>query len=135
MNDGEFVEAFEQCAISSFHHRDHVRLAWIYLRDLPPLDALARFTASLKRFAASNGRPELYHETITWAYLLLIHERMMRTPAGDFETFAEENSDLLSWKPSILDRYYDRAILDSELARKTFVMPGIRSADYADSRR
>jgi hypothetical protein len=125
MNDREFADAFERCAIPSdrFHHRDHVRLAWLYLRDLPPLEALARFTASLKRFAAANGHPELYHETITWAYLLLIHERMARTPAGDFETFAAANPDLLQWKPSILDRYYDRDTLDSDLARRTFLMP------------
>lgn len=125
MNDHEFVDAFERCALpnGSFHHRDHVRLAWIYLRDQPPLDALARFTTSLKRFATANGHPELYHETITWAYLLLIHERMARSSADDFESFAAENVDLFAWKPSILDRYYDRATLDSELARRTFLMP------------
>jgi hypothetical protein len=125
MNHQEFIDAFERCAVPNdrFHHRDHVRLAWIYLRDLPLLDALGRFTTSLKRFAAANGHPELYHETITWAYLLLIHERMQRAQAGDFEKFASENADLFAWKPSILDRYYDRDILDSELARRTFVMP------------
>jgi len=125
MTDREFADAFEHCTLpnESFHHRDHVRLAWIYLRDQPPLDALARFTQSLKRFAAAKGNPGLYHETITWAYLLLIHERMQRTSAADFESFADENADLLVWKPSILDRYYDRATLDSDLARRTFVMP------------
>jgi hypothetical protein len=127
MNDREFADAFERCDVPSFHHRDHVRLAWIYLRDHPPLDALARFTASLKRFATAKGSPGLYHETITWAYLLLIHERMQRSTTDDFESFAEENADLLAWKPSLLDRYYDRATLDSELARRTFVMPS-RSA-------
>jgi hypothetical protein len=125
MNESEFADAFERCAVpnESFHHRDHIRLAWIYLRDLPLLDALGRFTTSLKRFAAANGHPELYHETITWAFLLLIHERMQRREARDFETFADENADLFAWKPSILDRYYDRETLDSELARQTFVMP------------
>ena len=125
MTDDEFVRGFEDCTLpnSAFHHRDHVRLAWIYLRRHPALEALARFTEGLQRFAAFNGHPGLYHETITWAYLLLIHERMQRTPADDFESFAEENADLLTWKPSILDRYYDRATLDSELARRTFVMP------------
>ena len=130
MNESEFIDAFERCAVPNdrFHHRDHVRLAWIYLRDLPLLEALGRFTTSLKRFAAANGHPELYHETITWAYLLLIHERMQRTQADDFETFASENADLFAWKPSILDRYYDRDILDSELARRTFVMPSERGS-------
>ena len=128
MNDQAFLDAFERCEIpdQGFHHRDHVRLAWICLRDQPPLDALARFTTSLKRFAKAKGKPGLYHETITWAYLLLIHDRMHRKPSDDFETFADENADLLAWKPSILDRYYDRATLDSDLARRTFVMPSPR---------
>jgi hypothetical protein len=125
MNDREFAAAFERCEVETFHHRDHVRLAWIYLRELPLLDALARFTASLKRFAAHSGRPELYHETITWAYLLLIHERMETNPTHDFESFAAENAGLLTWKPSVLDRYYDQATLDSALARRTFLMPRI----------
>ncbi len=134
MNDADFAGGFERCTLpnENFHHRDHVRLAWIYLRDLPPLDALARFTTSLKRFAAANGHPELYHETITWACLLLIHERMQRRPADDFEAFSAENPDLFAWKPSILDRYYDRTTLDSDLARRTFLMPKGLSGDYAD---
>jgi hypothetical protein len=125
MNDRDFVVAFEECTFpgDAFHHRDHVRLAWIYLRDLPLLDALDRFTTSLKRFAAANGNPGLYHATITWAYLLLIHERRERRPADDFDSFARDNADLLIWKPSVLDGYYDRATLDSDLARRTFLMP------------
>jgi len=125
MNDHDFAEAFERCEIAgdAFHHRDHVRLAWIYLRQMPPLDALRRFVESLKRFAVHNGVPNLYHETITWAYLLLIHERMERNPVDDFETFEAANPDLFTWKPSILDRYYDRETLDSPLARRTFIMP------------
>jgi hypothetical protein len=90
---------------------------------MPLLDALTRFTTSLKRFAAHNGSPGLYHETITWAYLLLIHERMERAPADDFESFHAANPDLFSWKPSILNRYYDQETLDSPLARRTFLMP------------
>ena len=51
MNDRAFIDAFERCALpnGSFHHRDHVRLAWLYLRHLPPLEALARFATALKR--------------------------------------------------------------------------------------
>jgi len=125
MTDQEFANAFERCEIAgdNFHHRDHIRLAWVYLREMTLLDALKRFTESLKRFAIHNGVPNLYHETITWAYLLLIHERMERNPTNDFETFEAANPDLFAWKPSILDRYYDRETLDSDLARRTFLMP------------
>ncbi|MEA2601286.1 MAG: hypothetical protein QOF89_2278 [Acidobacteriota bacterium] len=128
LTDADFVRSFEDCTLpnSAFHHRDHVRLAWIYLRRHPPLEALRRFADSLKRFAAANGHPGLYHETITWAYLLLIQERMARGEAATWaawEDFAARNLDLLTWKPSILDRYYTPETLGSELARRVFVMP------------
>ncbi|HEX4964330.1 MAG TPA: hypothetical protein VF173_26160 [Thermoanaerobaculia bacterium] len=127
MSDAEFLASFEDGSFpnSAFHHRDHVRLAWIYLRHHPPLEALARFATGLRRFAAANGHPGLYHETITWAFLLLLRERMERTGGGTgtWEDFAATNPDLLSWKPSILDRYYRPETLGSELARRVFVMP------------
>ena len=129
MNDSDFAEAFERCEIANdaFHHRDHVRLAWVYLRQMSLIDALMRFTESLKRFANHNGHPELYHETITWAYLLLIHERMERNPVDDFAAFETANADLFAWKPSILNRYYDQETLDSPLAKRTFLMPTKRT--------
>lgn len=125
MTDTEFIKAFESCTFppTAFHHRDHVRLAWIYLREWPLVEALARFTASIKRFAAHNGAAGLYHETITFAFLFLIHERMQRSEAATFEAFAAESPELFAWKPSILDRYYRPETLQSELARRTFVMP------------
>jgi hypothetical protein len=128
MNDRDFADAFERCTLpnGSFHHRDHVRMAWIYLRHLPLLDALARFTTSLRRFASANGHPEIYHATITWAYLLLTHERIERAPATDWESFASANPDLLTWRPSLLDRYYEPETLASDLARRVFVMPDSR---------
>src|SRR2546430_371861 len=107
--------------ISDFHHADHIRLAWVYLRTLPLLEAIERFTTSLKRFADHHGKPGLYHETITWAYLLLIHERM--NGEQSFEAFRAKNSDLFTWKPSILDIYYRAETLASDRARRAFVLP------------
>jgi hypothetical protein len=126
MNDRDFVAAFEKCAIAAtdFHHADHVRLAWIYLREGTVIEAIDRFTTSLQRFAARHGVPGLYHESITWAYLLLIHERIQRDgPSKDWESFRAGNGDLFDWKPSILERYYAPATLKSDLARKIFVLP------------
>ncbi len=126
MNDREFVAAVESCAIScgDFRHADHVRLAWIYLRDYSLIEAIERFSQSLQRFAAHCGAAEKYHETITWAYLFLIHERMRRHDARcEWEIFRAANADLFDWKPSVLERYYTPQALRSELARRIFVMP------------
>src|SRR5437868_13958980 len=126
MTDREFLAAFERATLPEelFRHGDHVRLAWLYLRRLPPAAALDRFSRGLKRYAASLGKSGLYHETITWAYLLLIHERMQRLGGcRRFEEFARANPDLLTWRPSILDALYRPETLASELARRTFVLP------------
>jgi len=135
MTDEELLRRFEEASLPSegFHHRDHVRAAWAYLDRHPPLTALERFSDALRRFAAANGATDLYHETITWAFVFLIQARRATAPAGEgWEEFASRNPDLLRWKPSILDRYYSRETLGSELARRVFVLPereaGSRSA-------
>ena len=101
-----------------------MRLAWIYLSDYALLEAIERFTQSLRRLAAHCGAPGKYHETITWAYLLLIHERKQRVDAScGWESFRAANADLLAWNPSILERYYAPQTLRSDLARRIFVLP------------
>lgn len=122
MNDREFVEALEACTLPSelFDHREHVRLAWLYLREQPLLEAMPRFITSLKRYAGSLGASGKYHETITYAFMFLIHERMQRTPADSFEEFAAASHDLFG---PILKLYYRAETLASDLARSTFVMP------------
>lgn len=126
LDHDELLRTFEDGTLPGdrFHHREHVRVAWLYLESHPPLEALTRFTESLKRFAAVNNSPGLYHETITWAYFFLIHDRRARGAAGEtWEAFAERNPDLLTWKPSILDAYYPKETLFSDLARRVFLWP------------
>jgi len=122
MDDRDFVAAIEACTLpaADFDHRQHVRLAWLYLTGEPLLDALTHFVVTLKRYATSLGATAKYHETITFAFLFLIHERMQRAPAETFDAFARANPDLFE---PILDRYYRRETLASDLARATFVMP------------
>jgi len=126
MSEQELIAHFEngQVSADSFHHADHVKLAFAYLRVYPPLQALERFAAALREFAKVNGKENRYHETITWAYLLMIRERMARAgEPQDWQGFAEANADLLSWSDCILKHYYSDATLKSDLARSVFVFP------------
>ncbi|HYE88834.1 MAG TPA: hypothetical protein VEA16_20890 [Vicinamibacterales bacterium] len=108
-----------------FHHRQHVQVAWAFVRRYGMPAALSEFSAAIKRFADAKGATGLYHETITWAFVLLIAERQARQPVDRWEEFAAANEDLLVWKPSLLDRYYSKELLASPLARRTFVMPDL----------
>ncbi len=126
MDDEEFLIGFEDCTFpaAGFHHREHVRVVWLYLHRYPMLQTIAKFSESLKRFATANGKPDLYHETITWAYVFLINERLERDGQDETWTaFAERNADLLNWKHSVLKSYYREETLGSDLARKRFVFP------------
>jgi len=126
MTDDEFMVSFENCSLAnqSFRHADHVRMAFLYLSKYSALEALQRFSASLARFAATNGKPGLYNETVTWAFLLLIRERMARAGfAQTWAQFAAGNPDLMSWKDNILKKYYRDETLSSDLAKSTFVFP------------
>ena len=125
MDDNELVRAFEAGEVpeGGFHHAQHVRVAWWYVNRHTLPEALARFIHGLRHFAERQNKPDLYHETITVAYVLLINERLANDRAADWMQFAERNADLLTWRPSVLDRYYRAETLASPKARQTFVMP------------
>ncbi len=125
MTNQEFIQRFESDTLpgDSFHHGDHVRLAFAYLSECPVLQALERFADGLKRYAGARGKSELYHETITYAYFFLIRERMMRDAPYEWDEFSGRNPDLLVWKGGLLSRYYTEETLQSDLARGIFLMP------------
>ncbi|MEO8190376.1 MAG: hypothetical protein ABI682_08530 [Acidobacteriota bacterium] len=124
LSDAELLRGFESCALppGRFHHAEHVRVVWIYLSLESVLGTLERFPAALRRYAESLGIPELYHETITWALVLLIEERRQRGGELSWEEFASANEDLLSW-PDVLDRYYRPGTLARPEAKRIFLLP------------
>ena len=126
MTDDDLISEFENCTIpnESFHHAEHVRTAFLYVSRYPAMEAIERFSASLRRFAEAHGKPDRYNETITWAYLFLLRERIARTGrAPSWLEFAEANPDLLNWNENILNKYYRAETLTSDLAKRVFLFP------------
>jgi len=126
MTEHEWMAEFEKCTLpnGSFHHADHVRMAFLYLQKYPPLEALSRFSSALKRFTAAQGKPDLYNETITWGFVLLIRERMARASSPpSWAEFSASNADLLLWDNNVLKKYYFPETLSSELAKRVFLFP------------
>jgi len=131
--DDELVAAFESGRLGNegFRHVDHVRLGFLFMLRFPAWDALRRFSQALARMAAASGKPARYHETITWALLLLIRERIARWAhehgrPPSWEEFCAGHMDLLDWKDHVLKDYYEDRTLASELARTTFLLPDRR---------
>jgi hypothetical protein len=125
LTDAELLQQFESASLSTtlFDHRQHVRLAWLFVQRHGMPDAIDAFSLALRRFATAKGAHNLFHVTITWAYLLLINDRQHVCQAADWNAFAAGNGDLLRWNPSVLDDYYSADALWSDRARRSFVMP------------
>lgn len=126
MTDEEFFTAFENGTLSPtlFHHKNHVKMFWLYLKKFDLLESLTRFSDSLKRFAKINGAENLYHETITFAFAVIINQRLKSADKNQtWDEFVAQNTDLLTWKENILKKYYREETLKSGFAKKTFVFP------------
>jgi hypothetical protein len=124
MTDDGLVRAFEDGSLpaEAFHREQHVRVAWTMLKADPSVRAFERYVTGIRRFATRQGVPHKYHETITWAYLLLVRERLARGGGdGEWDEFRDANADLLA--KGGLRRWYREETLASELARRVFVFP------------
>jgi hypothetical protein len=119
VTDDEFIRAFERCEISNadFRHRDHVRLAWLYLRRYGA-EADGRMVAGIQRFAAHHGKLAKYHHTMTIAWMRLV------APAANMGRF----EDVIALFPRLLDKnylreFYSEALLSTDAARENFTEP------------
>jgi hypothetical protein len=104
-----------------FPHSEHVRVSYELLERHPFPEALLHLARGLRRLAAKAGRPEVYHETITAAFLALIAERRLSGDHTNWEEFAEGNPDL--FRKELLKDWYEPALLQSSIARQTFILP------------
>jgi len=118
------VERFESCTLQpwAFGHREHLLVAWTYLRAAPFEVAALRFVAALKRFAAHHGEPGKYHATVTFALLMVLAEAMDEFPKLDFDALLVKRPELLDAK-KLLASKYDRAVLESDKARRVPLLP------------
>jgi len=125
--DLEFVRMFEACELSndSFHHRDHIRLAWIYLQRYPELEARGQIAGVIRRFAAHHGKTDKYHETITVAWLRLVRSAMARVPLdASFDELTIAAPALLDKRT--IEKFYSTAVLATEAARTYWVEPDLQ---------
>jgi hypothetical protein len=131
MNDAassEELDAFETGMLdpARFPHAEHVRFGYAMLERYSFGEAIVRFSDGLKLLAAKAGKPQIYHETITVAFLALINERRSRRASCTWTEFEAENADLFDKR--CLEKWYGAQQLGSELARRAFCLPTLPPA-------
>jgi len=110
-------------ARGSFGHREHLELAWSYLRRYHIDEAVEVMTAAIRHVARRHGAPDKYHETITRSWLQFVAVHQQRWGAQSFEAFLERNPDLLN--RNLVEHYYSRELIFSDSARATWVDPDL----------
>ncbi|TGD75982.1 hypothetical protein E4634_00035 [Mangrovimicrobium sediminis] len=125
--DMEFSCRFEALEISpeDFGHRDHLRLAYVYLCVDSAETAAWRMERALLAFlnVLGLGR-EKYHRTLTCAWVDAISFFMLQTaPGNSFDEFIRRNPALLDAR--ILLSHYSESTLATEQARRHYVAPDL----------
>ena len=125
--DQRFRSQFEsfEFAPGVFDHREHVRLAYVYLCDHDPSTAHLKVREALRGYLAHHGvDPSKYHETITRAWILAVRHFMGNSSdAASFAQFIDANPQLLD--SQIMLGHYSKDVLFSDEARGTFVEPNV----------
>jgi hypothetical protein len=127
--DDDTLLAFEQGTLdpSQFSHRLHLTLAWRYLQREGFPEGAQQFRHHLQRYVAKVGAQSKYHETITWAYLVLLNEELClrSSPGENFDTMIQRRPDLLDHRNGPIARCYSKAQLESSEARRVFMLPTV----------
>jgi len=126
MTDADFVAAFENCELpkDEFHHRNPLRLAWLYLRREPYDAAVRLMESSIRRFAAHHGALDKYHHTITLLWMRLVAVAAADDHHATFDGFMTAHEDLLD--KGVPAHFYSADRLSSAAARTGWLDPDRR---------
>lgn len=133
LSDKEFIQQFEQQTLSpeEFDHKGHLRIAWLYLSRDELMNAVERVCGGIKAYAESLGATDKFHHTLTEAIVRLMAVRMGSESEESFEDFLKVNSDLVNNLPQVLAKHYSQSVLDSQPAKKEYVVPDLACFDCA----
>ena len=128
MTDNEFLAAFEACTLDEFHHRDHIKVAYLYLRRHPLDEAIAKVRTGLQALAAAWGAPDDlergYHETMTQAWVQLVHLTLCDYRAAESaDAFCDQQPQLM--QKTHLQLFYSPERLTTWEAKRDFVEPDL----------
>ena len=128
LSEDELIEEFEACTLApaAFPHREHVRLAWAYLRRETLAEAIVevlRRIEGVRRAHRQGGAVSRDRELGLHADHSGPDRSRPEWPSESWEAFAAANEDLLQNGRQLLERYYLPVTLDSPLARATFIWP------------
>lgn len=108
---------------TGFGHREHLHLAWRYVRHGGLASAERQMRSAILHVASTHGDPDKYHETLTTTWVRLVAAHVRTATASDFDTFISENPALLD--RDLPSRHFSARVLQSAEARRAMVEPDL----------
>ena len=128
LSDREFLMQFKDTSLdpARFNHVGHLRLTWIYLTHHDLETAVYNVCTGIKAYAKSLGVVDQFHLTITNSLVKIMAKRLDAMASKDWQSFLDQNRDMVDDAISVLLQHFSRDLLFSEAARTTLVAPDIR---------
>lgn len=130
LNDETFISRFEASTfpLEHWHHREHIKAAYLYLRAHPFEIAVERMRSGILALNAAHGVPDEptrgYHETMTQAWMRLVQVTLCEYGlASTADEFFELHPQLAEKK--VLRLFYSRERMMSAEAKARFVEPDL----------
>lgn len=125
LTDDAFLEAFLACRLpaKAFHHRNHLRVAWIHLQRLPIDEAIEQTCAGIARYAAHLDASHRYHRTLTEALVRLMAHAGGADRSLAFEGFLAQAPAFLGDCRIMVAEHYSPELLARPDARYDFLSP------------
>jgi hypothetical protein len=130
MDDEILLDQFQSCTLTAdeWHHRQHVKVAYLLLCRYPLGEAITGMRAGLHALNNTHNVPDLpnrgYHETLTQAWMRLVHHTLQEHgPAATADAFLDQHSHLLD--KHALFHFYSKDRLSSSEAKQSFLAPDL----------
>jgi hypothetical protein len=127
LTDEEFLRRFESAnwPYEAWHHRQHIKVAYLYLRKYPFAQAQAHIREKIKAYNAAKQLPDSllsgYHDTMTQAWMHLVYFALCESGAAEnADAFYEQHPEL--WGKKILRFFYSEIFITPE-AKANFIPP------------
>ena len=96
--DRLFLRGFHDRSLDHFGHQDHLRLAWLVMKNHELDEGLTLIKHGIKEYAESQRAGNRYHETVTVFWAQIVHHAIHASSGlDDFDAF-------LASFPFLLDR-------------------------------
>ena len=122
IDDDQLLERFAANTLPAFPHEEHLHVVFVKAGRATTTETIEFMRDRIRSMAASNGKPEAYHDTRTVAWVRII-AAARDVFAGTFDDFLTQHPELV--RRDLLSDYYSTELLTSDAARAAFVEPDL----------